>query len=490
MAYQHGITVLEQATSLTAPIKGDSAIQVVFGTAPINLAEDPYSATNVPIIAYSYAEAVKQLGFSYDFKKYTLCQSIYASFQLYAVAPVIFVNVLDPKKHKKQNAASTVPVENMQATVQVDGILADTVSVKKDTESGTALKVNTDYVTEFDSNGYLVITLIATGAGKDAKSLSVTSTSIDPTAVTAADVVGGYNASTGAETGMELVRQIYPKFGVTPGLLLAPGWSHDPDVGLVLAAKCVEINGVFKCECIVDIDSTTEKGAKVYTEVKAKKEGAGVSSEHAYPLWPCFRVGSYILWASAVAAARTAYLDAANDNVPYLSPSNKTISITGTCLADGTEVVLDQVQANALNGVGVTTAINQNGWRLWGNNSAAYPGSTDPKDRWFCCRRFFSWWGNSFIRTYIQYVDGPVSVQLVENIVDSENIRGNSYVAQNKCAGAHIDFRAEENTATDIISGEVKFHQKLAPFVPAEDITNTLEFDPDMLYASINGGSN
>lgn len=216
MAYQHGITVLEQATSLTAPIKGDSAIQVVFGTAPINLAENPYSATNVPIIAYSYAETVKQLGFSYDFKKYTLCQSIYASFQLYAVAPVIFVNVLDPKKHKKQNAVSTVPVKNMQATVQVDGILADTVSVKKDTESGTALKVNTDYVTEFDSNGYLVITLTATGAGKDAKSLSVTSTSIDPTAVTAADVVGGYNASTGAETGMELVRQIYPKFGVTP----------------------------------------------------------------------------------------------------------------------------------------------------------------------------------------------------------------------------------------------------------------------------------
>ena len=79
---------------------------------------------------------------------------------------------------------------------------------------------------------------------------------------------------------------------------------------------------------------------------------------------------------------------------------------------------------------------------------------------------------------------------MVHYILDSENIRGNSYVAQNKCAGAHIDFRAEENTATDIISGEVKFHQKLAPFVPAEDITNTLEFDPDMLYASINGGSN
>ena len=46
------------------------------------------------------------------------------------------------------------------------------------------------------------------------------------------------------------------------------------------------------------------------------------------------------------------------------------------------------------------------------------------------------------------------------------------------------------NTATDIISGKVKLHQNLAPFVPAEDILNTLEFDPAMLYASINGGSN
>ena len=486
MAYQHGITVLEQATSLTAPIEGDSAIQVVFGTAPINLAEDPYSATNVPIIAYSYAEAVKQLGFSYDFKKYTLCQSIYASFQLYAVAPVIFVNVLDPKKHKKQNAASTVPVENMQATVQVDGILADTVSVKKDTESGTALKVDTDYVTEFDSNGYLVITLTATGAGKDAKSLSVTSTSIDPTAVTAADVVGGYNASTGAETGMELVRQIYPKFGVTPGLLLAPGWSHDPDVGLVLAAKCVEINGVFKCECIVDIDSTAEKGAKVYTEVKAKKEGAGVSSEHAYPIWPCFRVGSYILWASAVVAARTAYLDAANDNVPYLSPSNKTISITGTCLADGTEVVLDQVQANALNGVGVTTAINQSGWRLWGNNTAAYPGITDPKDRWFSVRRFMTWAANSFILTYFQKVDSPANKRLIEAIVDSENVRGNGFVARGVCARYEITFNEDENTTTDLLNGKITFHQYITPFTPAEDIEDIIEFDPNALSAALN----
>ena len=42
----------------------------------------------------------------------------------------------------------------------------------------------------------------------------------------------------------------------------------------------------------------------------------------------------------------------------YESPSNKALNITATVLDDGTEVALDQEQANLLNGQGVITAIN------------------------------------------------------------------------------------------------------------------------------------
>lgn len=485
MAYQHGVRVLEQPTSLVAPIEGTAGLQVVFGTAPINLADDPYSVTNVPVIAYSYAEAVKQLGFSYDFDKYTICQSIYANFMLMGVAPVIFVNVLDPAVHKKTNQAATVPVVNLQAVVKTTGILKKTVVVKN---ASATLTAGTDYELAFDNDGYLVITLTTSGAGAAAESLTVTSDSIDPTAVDADDIIGGVNTETGKETGLEVVRHIYPKFGMTPGLLLAPGWSHDPDVGIVLAAKCEEINGYFTCECLIDVDSTSS-GAKVYTKVKEVKEASGISSKHAYALWPCIAVGSRKFWYSAIMGALIAYTDAQNDDVPYLSPSNKLIGITGTVLADGTEVVLDQLQGNAVNGFGVTTAINNNGWRTWGNNTAAYPSSTDPKDRWFCCRRFFSWWGNSFILTYAQKVDDPANARLIESIIDSENIRGNAYVAQGKCAAAYIEFNEAENAATDIVNGKLTFHQHLAPFVPAEDILNTLEFDTDALVAAINGGN-
>ena len=103
MAYNHGIRIEEQATSIVAPITGSAGLQVVIGTAPINLAKDPYSVTNVPLIAYSFSEAASQLGYSDDFKKFTLCQSMDASFRIFNVAPIIFINVLDPKKHKKDN---------------------------------------------------------------------------------------------------------------------------------------------------------------------------------------------------------------------------------------------------------------------------------------------------------------------------------------------------------------------------------------------------
>lgn len=484
MAYNHGVRVQEQATSLVAPITGTAGLQVVIGTAPVNLAAEPYKATNVPIIAYSFKEAVEQLGYSDDFKNYTLCQSMDSTFRVFNVAPIIFINVLDPAKHKKANDDQTVKVESMQATVALKGILADTVEV---TAASTKLTAGTDYITTFDDDGNLVISLIAGGKGASATELKVTSTSIAPEKVEETDIIGGYNASTGVESGMELIRHIFPKFNMTPGLLLAPGWSHKPNVGVVLAAKCEEINGLFTCECLLDIDSTSE-GATKYTECYEWKCKNGYTNKHAYLAWPQVAIGTKQYAYSAILGALTAYTDANNDDVPNLSPSNKLISLTGLVLDDGTEVVLDQMQANTLNGQGIATAINMGGWKSWGNNTACYPANTDPKDRWFCCRRFFSWWGNSFILTYFQKVDDPANYRLIESIVDSENIRGNSYASQGKCAGAEIEFNEDENPVTDILNGKIQFHQKLAPYTPAEDILNVLEFDPDMLTAALTGG--
>ena len=291
--------------------------------------------------------------------------------------------------------------------------------------------------------------------------------------------------SSGKETGLEVVRQVYPKLSMTPGILLAPRFSADATVSAALQAKTKSINSVFGAVCIVDINSKTD-GAVKYTDVKTKKEEQAVSDPNAYAVWPYAKVGEVVYSGSALAAALTAYTDAQNDDTPNVSPSNKTLAISAACLADGTEVVLDQEQANTVNSFGVATWLNMNGFRLWGNNTAAYPGITDPKDRWFSVRRFMTWAANSFILTYFQKVDSPANKRLIEAIVDSENVRGNGFVAHGVCARYEITYNEDENTTTDLLNGKITFHQYITPFTPAEDIEDIIEFDPNALSAALN----
>lgn len=482
MAYQHGIDIKENATSISAPITGTAGLQVVFGTAPVNLLADPYAAVNKLIIAYSLADAVAGLGYSTDYESYTLCQSMDANFRLFGIAPVIFCNVLDPAKHKTAQEETECELSGGQAILKVTGMLLDTLVVK----AGDTKIAKENYIAGFDDNGYVVITL--TAAGQTAIStgkIKISGEKLDPTAVTEADIIGGYNASTGEETGIELVRQVYPKFSMTPGLLLAPGWSHNALVAATLAAKCNEINGVFTCECLVDIST---ENARKYTDVSVEKEEIACISKHAILCWPMVKAMDKVFYYSAVLAALISYTDASNDDVPNLSPSNIKIPVSGAVLNDGTEVLLDQTQANDLNAFGVVTALNSNGWRSWGNNTACYPDNTDPKDRWIACRRFFSWHGNSFILSYFDRVDNPANYRLIENLVDDENIRGNSLVSQGKAAGMRIEYNATENPVNQVLDGKIKFHQYLAPYTPAEFIENTLEFDPSMLETALAGG--
>ena len=210
MAIQHGISVREADTAVTSPVTGSNSVQVVIGTAPVNQAADPSAVVNTPVLANNATEAMKALGYSDDFKNYTLCAVMYAMSNLYAVGPVVFINVLDPTKHKKTFNAEAVTVVDKQATLSEDGVIPSSLSVSAD---DTSLTLGTDYTVSFD-DGKAVLTLVG-----DATSLTVSGDYIDPSAVTAEDIIGAIDSTTGAETGMEVIRQVYPKLGVVPGIL-------------------------------------------------------------------------------------------------------------------------------------------------------------------------------------------------------------------------------------------------------------------------------
>lgn len=480
MAYNHGIGIQENATSIIPPIQSSAGVQVIVGTAPINMAADPYALVNKPVIIYNWKEAVEKLGYDDDWEKYTLCQSMDATFRVFNVAPIILINVLDPTRHFEEVPDKSITVTQSEALIREKGILLDSIKVKSGLES---LVYGVDYLRGFDRDGHVVITILEELFSEE--SIEVTYKKIDSSKVMDNDIIGGYDVSTGSYEGLEVINQVYPMLNIVPGLILAPGWSHKPVIGAVIDAKTRSINSSFNAHNVLDIDSSEVKS---YQDAPSWKSENSYTSKDSTVCFPKAKIGNKTYWLSALTAALMAYTDAQNDDVPYVSPSNKRLPITGTILADGTSLYLDQPQGNFLNGSGIVTAININGWRLWGNNTAAYPSTSDVKDRFIAIRRMFNWWGNTFIQTYFDKVDDPTNFRLIESIVDSENIRANGFKARSQIAGAVIEFRQEDNPVTDLLNGRIQFIQKVAFFAPAEYIVNVLEFDPTILTNALFGG--
>lgn len=490
MAYRHGIEVTEKETSFPSPMSTKYGVQVIFGTAPVNQAKNPYASVNKPVKVTTFEEAEINLGYSEDWKTYTLCQSMYASFKLFQISPVVFVNVLDPKKHRKDIEAKSYEVKNHQAVVKTTGFLLDELTVKTQNAGAhvgearigeavtggesVTLTADTDYIAEFDEYGYLVITVLSAGKAYEATQITVSGKVIAPEMVTEEDVIGSYDAATGAETGMEVLRQVYPKFGLIPSMLLAPGWSQKPNIGAALQGKCEDISGAFRSMCLLDLDTAL---AKKYTDCEKIKEDMGYNEEHSIVLWPELQMKGKVYSYSAVYGAMMSYHTALNNDVPYIYPSNKDLNVDGAVLEDGTEILLDQVQAGFLNGAGIVTAFNDLSWKAYGNNTGCYPENTDPKDRWIGCRRMFDYVSNYFVVAYRKKLDGNMNRRLVDDIVNSFNIWGNSLTANGMCAGIYAEYRPEENTVEDVLAGHLKLRIYFAPYTPAEYINATMEFD-------------
>lgn len=497
MTYKHGIEVAEKATSLPSPLSTRYGVQIVFGTAPINLTKNPEGVVHKPILVSTYEEAVSALGYSDDWDKYTLCQSMYASFRAFQVSPVIFVNVLDPSRHTKMLDEVSYPVENHQVIINEQGVLRDTVVVSAQVDasrtgdavigneiSGEAATLvrDKDYIVDFDSAGRLIITLLTAGTAYAVPEVTVAGMALAPDLVTEEDIIGGYNAETGTETGFEIIRQIYPRFGIAPGIMLAPRWSEKPNIGAAMQSKCLEINGVFRCMCLLDLDV---KRARKYTDCESVKREWGYDGDQAIVLWPRIKKEGKDFCFSAVYGAMMSYYTAENDDVPYLYPSNKELYVDGAVLDDGTEVLLDQVQAGVLNGVGVVTAIHDTSWKSYGNNTGCFPENTDPKDRWIGCRRMFDYVIGYFATSYRSELDSSMNRRSVDNIVNSFNIWGNSLTAAGRCAGLYAEYREDENPIDDILNGRLKLDIHFAPYTPVEYINATMEFDVSALESAM-----
>ena len=485
MAVSHGFNLTEATTSVSAPVQVSSGLQIIVGTAPVNQLANPAAAVNTPLYVSTYKEAVAAVGWSSDFAKYTLCEAISANFQVVGTAPIVVINVLDPKNKKHITALDETSVQVNDGVAEIDkvGILLEKLVVKKDP---TTLTADVDYIASFNDDGTVSLALIIGGAGDGATTLTVSGSILDASKVTADDIVGGVNAATGAETGLEVVRQVYPKLSKAPGILLAPRFSKNAQVCAALQAKCRKINGLFNAVCFIDLDCSAD-GVQKYTDVAEQKTKQTATSREAYALWLYVKVGETVYSGSSMAAAATVYNDSQNGDRPVASPSNVTIPISAACLEDGTEVLMDQEQGTFLNDLGIATFIRSGtDFVIWGNETAAYPKNTDPKDMFLCIRRFFNYAWTSFVLDNMSKLDKPMNPKRLQSIIDSENMKGSKYVSEEACASYRMVADTEKNTAAELVAGHYHFYLYCTPFPPLKQVNVTMEYEASSLVTALN----
>lgn len=484
--YNHGVRTVENPTSMSAPVRGTSGLQVIIGTAPVHTCENYKELVNKPLLIEGWDEAVETLGYSDDWKKYTLYQSIYADFKIYNISPVIFVNVLDPDKHAKDIEALKWNTEKAKEyKIENPDVVRNSIKVK----AGSAdLVMNKDYVVTVEDAGNLILTLLADSEHYSTKELTIEGKEITyDDKEMKQEVIGGYSAEEGVNKGISCVNDVFPIHQVTPGLILAPGWSHHTEVSTALQAAAVNINGEFNASAIIDVNCS-DNGAKKCEDFKKQKEEQCIVDESAIAVWPKVRKDGKDFYYSAIYAAGVSYIDASNNDVPNLSPSNKSAMIDAAVLENGTEIRIDKQKANNyVNAFGGVTAINYGGWRFWGNNTARYPDTKDPKDRWICVRRFFNYYKNRLILTTAKRVDDLGDFRKIQAICDDENVWFNAMQSQLYIAGGTVSYNQDDNPVENIIDGNIKYDVKLATYLPMEDILFEIEFDPEILQKALRG---
>ena len=285
------------------------------------------------------------------------------------------------------------------------------------------------------------------------------------------------------EMAVETVEMCRSVVGIVPDLICAPGWSTDPTVAAVMAAKAPSINGLFRAKAVVDINTKTVND---YSKVLKYKTDNGYVSEDMIVCWPMVKSGDYLFNISVIVCGLIAKVDSDNADCPYESPSNKSVSITGAVCADGTEVMLSLPQADVISvSAGVVTVLNNGGWTLWGNYLGCYPKTSDVAKMFICTNRVQDWICNTFINTFWQYIDKPLTPALRDAIINAFNAWLNGLTAEGKLYGGEIAYSSELNPVTNLMNGMFRLDCQAASPIPAQQIDMHVQYSVDMLEAAL-----
>ncbi len=249
----------------------------------------------------------------------------------------------------------------------------------------------------FDQAGAIVVVVRVEEGADDAATLS--------------NVIGGTDAITGLPEGLQVLLTTENELGVAPRILVVPEFSQEQAV----VADLISIATKLRAVIIADGPNSNDADAIAYRD--------NFGSDRIYLVDPWVKVWDTVTSTEIIrpASARVAGVIAKSDAERgfWHSPSNRLIDgILGTArpidftLGDATS------RANILNENEVTTIIQRDGYRLWGNRTL----SADPKWAFLKRRRIADMINESIMQAHFWAVDRNITRTYMEDVIEQVNL--------------------------------------------------------------------
>ncbi|MHC1683686.1 MAG: phage tail sheath protein [Clostridiaceae bacterium] len=299
------------------------------------------------------------------------------------------------------------------------------------------------------------------------------------------DIIGSYDANTNLRTGLKVLDIVYEELNLVPSIISAPGFNHIPDVEKALVNGCSKIGGRWEAICVTDIDPTATNinAAKTWLTTNQYK------SNREKVCWPKGEMNNKPIWMSILTIVRMLQTDYSNDDIPYESPSNKPLDITGI-IVNNTRFKFNIIQGNELNENGITTAIYNGGkWVLWGPHMANYEYGSDIK-----AEEIFDvniktnlYLLNDFQLRNANIIDSPISRNDIDAILNTEQLKLNSLISEGKLLYGNVAFNSESNPTSDLIQGDFVFDTAVTNTPPGKSLTTRVQYTSQGI-SSLTGG--
>jgi len=455
MSFLHGSETIEVKKGAVPVTVVKAAVIGLIGTAP-------KGPLNTPTLVLSDADAAQ---FGEQLPGFSIPKALAAIFAQGA-GTVIVINVYDPATMVTAVTSEAHTIASGKVTLAYAPISS---LVIKNSAGDTTYVLDTDYT--FDDYG--VVTMMGSTL-VDGVAIKANYNKLDSSAITAAELIGAIDGSTGARSGMKCIDLCYNLFGFSPRIFLAPYYIALTGVAAALGTYRDKYKGFMLIDApeattptvavagrgpsgAIQFNTSSKRDVLMYPMLKAYDHATDDDENRPFSM---FFAG---LWAWVVE----------HEGV-HVSPSNHQIGgITGVERDITASIDDSTAETNLLNAAGIVTVFNSfgTGYRAWGNRSAAYPTSTETRDVFFAIQMTASVIDESIRYAMLQFLDRPADQAWIDSVVETVNLFLRTLVGRGSIVDGTCWFDLAKNPTVEIAAGHFTFSYDFAVPTPGERMT-------------------